>query len=600
MKQSFDRNTLTGSLTEAKTSHQLDFVTNSSYQRPSRLSPKVILFVNAPEKPINNEVSCLIRHWPLAVIFLLLVLQSNFAHGVGGELTVTIAEESSGEPLIARFEIHRADAPKKNLPLRRTVPAGTGIVLDRELRIEMPEAAYQFQLTRGPEYRLITGNFALEKSSLDSHHVDLPRMANLLEEGWISGDCATPASDASLPLRLAAEDCHVAASIGMMIAKPIAGRNEDTPIVYDPSWIRHDLQLHDGIALYGLAASDTDPSNDIDDPISNDHSKQTDSQPNRDATDGSPPTAPLPIERILAADQHDGAKVAVENPFAWPLPVWLASERIDGIFLMGDWLRLDRQVKAMVQSRPPKGPSTGDGKTLGRWAEKIYWNLLEAGFRIPPLSGNGDQCGKTPVGYNRLYVAAADDNTESDHPLHVQPPASTDEWWQSAWRGKSVVTNGPLLRPKLAGHIPGHVFSAKAGEKLILQPELNLSVRDPVDYLEVIHNGEVHYSARLDEFAKAGGVIPAVEAQESGWITIRVVTLHEDHFRAALSAPWYIEFDGQRRITEDSVQFFQTWQSEYESRLAKLSSSEIQRHAPFVIAARKYWEEKRQQANISR
>ena len=35
-----------------------------------------------------------------------------------------------------------------------------------------------------------------------------------------------------------------------------------------------------------------------------------------------------------------------------------------------------------------------DGRTLGRWAEKIYWNILEAGFRIPPLAGTGDQCGK--------------------------------------------------------------------------------------------------------------------------------------------------------------------------------------------------------------
>ena len=27
--------------------------------------------------------------------------------------------------------------------------------------------------------------------------------------------------------------------------------------------------------------------------------------------------------------------MAIANPFAWPLPVWLASERIDGFFLLG-------------------------------------------------------------------------------------------------------------------------------------------------------------------------------------------------------------------------------------------------------------------------
>ena len=95
-------------------------------------------------------------------------------------------------------------------------------------------------------------------------------------------------------------------------------------------------------------------------------------------------------------------------------------------------------------------------------------------------------------------------------------------------------------------------------------------MRDPVDYLEVIHNGDVHYSARLDEFAKAGGVIPAIEAVESGWVTLRVVTLHENHFRAAMSSPWYIEFDNQPRITSESIEFFQKWQTEHESRLKKI------------------------------
>ena len=44
-------------------------------------------------------------------------------------------------------------------------------------------------------------------------------------------------------------------------------------------------------------------------------------------------------------------------------------------------------------------------------------------------------------------------------------------------------------------------------------------------------------------------MLPPVNAKESGWVTIRVVTLYEDHFRAAMSAPWYIEFEGQPRVT---------------------------------------------------
>ena len=124
-------------------------------------------------------------------------------------------------------------------------------------------------------------------------------------------------------------------------------------------------------------------------------------------------------------------------------------------------------------------------------------------------------------------------------------------------------------------------------------------MRDPVEYLEVIHNGKVHYSARLDEFAKAGGMLPPVNAKESGWVTIRVVTLYEDHFRAAMSAPWYIEFEDQPRITRQSVNFFRQWLADYEERLKRLPAAELQRYVPYVRAARKFWERKAGQTTIN-
>jgi hypothetical protein len=141
----------------------------------------------------------------------------------------------------------------------------------------------------------------------------------------------------------------------------------------------------------------------------------------------------------------------------------------------------------------------------------------------------------------------------------------------------------------LGGKIPGHVFQATSGEVLQLQPELTLTVRDPVEYLEVVRNGTVHYSARLDEFAKAGGVIPAMQVKQSSWVVIRVVTLYEDHFRAAMSAPWYIDFDSKPRIATEGIEFFRRWLTEYEQRLKRLSPQQLKQHVPYVRAARAFW-----------
>lgn len=496
----------------------------------------------------------------LPILVLLVPVSVREGMAAGGSLTVKVEEKGTGEPQITRVELWRADAPGKPLPIRKTVPAGVGVVLDRSLELSLPDASYQFRMIRGPEYRIVTGNFALERTSLDEHRVELTRMVDMREKGWTSGDCCVPASPFSLPLRMASEDLHLVAVLGHQDAKPIPGRDRDDTIEHEPLWIGEELQHHSGLVFYGAIPLQTDQGQ-------------------------------LPVESLVAAtrEDEDEVRVAIENPFAWQLPVWLASGQIDGFFLLGDWLRLDRKVMKVPDGRGPEGPTLGDERTVGRWAERIYWNLLEAGLRIPPLAGSGDEGRTTPVGYNRLYVADPLEDYQRDGTLEARPVQTPERWWRAAWRGQSVATNGPLLRPKLGGEIPGHVFQASSGEVLQLQPELTLTVRDPVDYLEVVHNGRVHYSARLDEFAKAGGVIPPLQIKESGWVTMRVVTLYENHFRAAMSAPWYIEFDSKPRVTAEAVQFFRSWLDDYEDRLKRLPAQELARHVPFVRAARAYW-----------
>ncbi len=255
---------------------------------------------------------------------------------------------------------------------------------------------------------------------------------------------------------------------------------------------------------------------------------------------------------------------------------------------------LPSEYDAHSSSFPQRSTRDLDGQTVGRWGEEIYRRAIDAGLRIPPLAGGGSESENTPVGYNRLYVG--EPLEDDDGAVEAGPVTTSQAWWAAAWNGHSVATNGPLLRPKLAGKIPGHVFKARTGESLQLQPELTLAVRDPVEYLEVIKNGQVFYSARLDEFAKAGGIMPLMEVDESSWVMMRVVTLHEDHYRAAVSAPWYIDFDGRPRVGKKSVEFFQAWLSEYEERLKKLPPAELQRHVPFVKSARAFWAAKAETA----
>lgn len=524
-----------------------------------------------------------------------------------GDLTLRVVDESTGEPTIARMEltrqlpttVRRTSRPKSvSVAPRHSLSSGPGFVLDEFAELSLQDGVYEFKLTRGPESRVLRGTFEVQRGSEDDHQLALPRMVQMRPEGWTSGDCLVPRSAESLPMRMTAEDLHLANVLrdleiaGRGIEKPIPRRNaknlfgDNEPVQTpdgwptEPLWIETNVDCIGGLAFY---RNQIDP----------------DWNPVPTGKFASQELASLGWLASLPADSS--TRVAIENPFAWLLPIWLASEKIDGVFVLGDWLRLNESVNRVSDGRMLQPANRTDATQLGRDAEQIHWHLLDAGFRLAPMAGSGDEPGNSPVGYNRLYVAARSQTSSFDSREESVAVGTMEDWWNAAWDGCSFATNGPLMRTNLEGRLPGHVFEIRPAdvsgdESVELTAEVVLNVRDPVEYLEVIHNGRLHYGAKLDEFAKAGGRIPPLKIKESGWATVRVVTLHEDHYRAVISSPWYFQFGGQPRISSRSVAFFQKWLGETEQRLAKLPPDQLKAFVPYVRAARKFWAERAEKA----
>ena len=86
--------------------------------------------------------------------------------------------------------------------------------------------------------------------------------------------------------------------------------------------------------------------------------------------------------------------------------------------------------------------------------------------------------------------------------------------------------------------------------------------------------------------------MPLMEVDESSWVIIRVVTLHEDHYRAAEPRRGTSISITNRVSAKRASKFFQQWLAEYEDRLKRLPPAELQRHIPYVRAARKFWAQK--------
>ncbi len=148
---------------------------------------------------------------------------------------------------------------------------------------------------------------------------------------------------------------------------------------------------------------------------------------------------------------------------------------------------------------------------------------------------------------------------------------------------------------------PGSRINGYGKEPIPLNIELELTVRDPVEYLDVVFNGAAVYQARLEDHAKRGE-FPDLTIDESGWLVLRVVTEHEKSYRMTTTAPFYFDFDNKPRISRAAVKFFQDWLSDSVGLIEK--DSKIQSkpatqtaYRDAVEKARAFWTDRTQQAN---
>ena len=102
-------------------------------------------------------------------------------------------------------------------------------------------------------------------------------------------------------------------------------------------------------------------------------------------------------------------------------------------------------------------------------------------------------------------------------------------------------------------------FISTRGGSLSLEIGLDLATRVPVEYLQIIKNGEVAAEVRLADWTKQKGRLPPLNFDASGWFLVRAVTNNQQTYQFASSGPYYVEKGGQPRVSRRSVQFFLDW-----------------------------------------
>ncbi|HWA97630.1 MAG TPA: hypothetical protein VG713_04035 [Pirellulales bacterium] len=490
----------------------------------------------------------------LAILLAVGIVQAALAQKPGeGQLELTVTDGPDGPPVPCRIHI----ANQAGVARRATgkpfwhdhfVCAGT-------VDLKYPKGNYTLLVERGPEYADHSGYFVMQSFSKDRKTIHLKRAVDMAAEGWWSGDLHVHRRPTEIELFMRADDLHVAPVVVWSNADPKRAATDEPP-TFENSVVRFDENR-----FYDLSAGEDRRAGGsllyfrLPKPLS---------LPLRDVNQ------PSTTDELAKARSTAQAWIDAAAPWSWDLPLWLAADGLDSIQVLNESFGRTQMAKQPIVGRAPPGgsrnPGADGGQALGVWAQQIYFHVLNCGLRIPPSAGSGTGEGPNHLGYNRVYVWV--DREDFDYAA----------WWEGFRRGRVVVTNGPLIRPLANGRLPGHTFTLSPGQPLAIDIAMNMAIREQVRYMEIIQDGRLAQSIRLEDWAKTGH-FPPVTIDSPGWFLVRVVTETKGTYRAALSAPWYVESnDGQSKISRKSAQFFLTW---LEERAAQLGA------AP---EAQKFWE----------
>ncbi|MSU34239.1 MAG: hypothetical protein EXS36_03840 [Pedosphaera sp.] len=489
------------------------------------------------------------RFFPPALTCVSVLFGINATRAV--ELTITTSHRDFGEVIPARIHLAGPDGqPVRaagNLPFWSDHISSPGNAV-----FTVAPGKYSMTVERGPEWSSESAAVEIAPGQTSTNvQVVLKRLANLSSEGWWAGEMHIHRPIDQVELLMRAEDLHFGQLISWWnTANPWANGPLPSPVLKRFDGNRFVDQLggedeRDGGALLFF---------NLDHPI------------NITAGQRHHPSSLVYAKQAKA----DGAWIDIEKPFWWDVPMWIANGIGDSIGIANNHMYRTGVYPNEAWGRPRNVAQFPGARGNGWWTQEIYYHLLNAGIRIPASAGAASGVLPNPVGYNRVYVQFDGEPTMG-------------KWRAGLKAGRVFVSNGPLLRVKADGQLPGHVFKSETG-LIELTLDGQLDSRDPIERVEFVRNG---YVEQIKLPAK-------VKLTDSGWFLVRAITTLTNTLRFASTGPFYVELQGGRQSPRqrESSEFFVGWCDERLVMLrtnAQLSAEQKSRVVKPWLEARAFW-----------
>lgn len=530
-------------------------------------------------------------------------------------MELEFVDDESGKPIAARIKF---DVGEKRVSRPRGVLVeGSWWLAESKFALSPKGGDYEFLVQRGPEFVNVRGGFTVEKKSKDTVLIEVPRSTDMHAENWYSGD-----HDCRLIPELtrrwqAAESLDCVASIPRDLAGNPRIDSESGQAAKRQKQQKEEETLQELLEpdVVGLRMGlESESFNSTHGPIIMHRVRPAvanlEKTPELDPSQGNAAISGL-MNLLRSTIGQEGVVPELMNSWSRDVPLLLSSQGVRSVQVLNhtnrpladDVLTIsprsedlavfgrihsqrgqDRMVHALFAPLDFKDRLRyKGGRGVGLISEQLFWTMLESGLRITPTAGSGFGESETHLGYNRVYS------------FHEQAPDAM-RWLQAVSLGQTTITNGPLLRTLINQLPPGTTQSSSRGTPIDLDIGVSLTVREPVDYLDVLFNGEPLYSAKLEEHYERNQ-FPPLQIEESGWLVIRVVTAHEKGYRLATTAPFYFEFDGKPRISKTACEFMLAWLKNAASDI-KQNPKDWSNYSAPMIEAHRFWTEQIAKATV--
>jgi hypothetical protein len=181
-------------------------------------------------------------------------------------------------------------------------------------------------------------------------------------------------------------------------------------------------------------------------------------------------------------------------------PLDVALEKLDGLEIL--CVLEPRELPVFVKKLVPQ-MSANSGL-------RMWYRYLNCGYPLTATAGTDKMTTFVTVGANRVYA-------------HVEGEFTYQSWIDGLKRGRTFVSNNPLLTFTVNGQQAGSTLTLNSGKDRVLQIHARAESQLPYDRLEIVRNGDVIGSATPSGKLHQAEIHLEYPVRGSGWIAARAL-----------------------------------------------------------------------------